>query len=281
MKKFLILNLGALLVAIGCMIFLSPPKLAAGGVFGIGVVMQYFFEAMPIGIIMLILNVILFIIGFIFLGFSFGISTFYTTAMLSVYCWLIEVFIPISEPITEDLFIQLVIGIIISSTGMALIFNQNSSTGGTDIVAKIINKYCKISIGTSLILVDLIISISAGFIFSIDIALYSFLGCLLNGIMIDYFIKFLNKNNQVTIFTNNYKNLNEFISETLEAEVLIINAISNNGKLISTVLSNKKLEKLKTYIEEYDNQAFMVVCDLKECRTIKVKSEEFEFQRAA
>lgn len=264
MKTIIILTGASLLVSIGCMIFLAPSNLASGGVFGIGVVLNYYLQNLPVGLIMLLINIVLFVIGFIALGLNFGIKTIYTTISLSLFSTLIEIILPLKEPITDDLFIQFALGILLSAVGMAIIFNQNASTGGTDIIAKIINKHTNISIGLSLIITDFIISLSAGLIFGVTVGLYSFLGCLVCGVLIDFIIKNLNKQSHVLIFTQKYNAINKYIKEILAAEGVVINTTSFKGKIVSVVLNTKKIELLRRYIEITDKDSFFVVSDVKE-----------------
>ena len=135
-KDFLLLNLGLLLVAIGIYYFLVPNNLAAGGVSGLAMVINQYLPMAPIGLLMLGMNFVLFVLAFLLIGREFALKTVYSSFALSGMVWLLELIYPMPAPIlADDLFIQLLFGILISAIGMAIVFNLNGSTGGTDIIA--------------------------------------------------------------------------------------------------------------------------------------------------
>ena len=155
-KVNIIITIGIILVAISIEYFFAPNNLAAGGVTGVAIVLNYLFPYIGVGILTFIINLLLFIVAFVILGGSFGTKSIFATVGLSVVMWIIEEFLnPFA--VTEDLMIATIFGTIISAFGMAIVFNNNSSTGGTDIIAKIINKFLHINIGISLLIIDIII----------------------------------------------------------------------------------------------------------------------------
>ena len=189
-KDFLMLNLGLLLVAIGIYYFLVPNNLAAGGVSGLAMVINQYIPSAPIGLLMLAMNFVLFVLAFFLIGKEFAIKTVYSSFALSGMVWLLELIYPISQPILpDDLFIQLIFGILIGAVGMAIVFNLNGSTGGTDIIAKILNKYFHLPIGKGVLAADFFITLFAGVTFGPKIGMYAILGVILNGLVIDLVIE--------------------------------------------------------------------------------------------
>ena len=156
LKSYLIITFGIILVAISVEYFFAPNNLAAGGVTGAAIVINAIFPGLSDGILTLIMNAALFVVAFMFIDGNFGVKTIYASLGLSIIIWLIETLLnPIA--ITTDLMMATIFGTIISAIGMAIVFNENASTGGTDILAKILNKFFHLDIGKSLLIVDFVI----------------------------------------------------------------------------------------------------------------------------
>lgn len=268
LKQYLLLNIGLFLVAAGIYYFLVPNDLAAGGVSGLAMVINHYFTALPIGALMLFMNFILFIFAFFLIGHQFAIKTVYSSFMLSGMIIVLEKFFPISKPITDDILIQLIFGILISGIGMAIVFNANSSTGGTDIIAKIINKYFHFPIGKSILMTDFIVTLSAAVTFGPRIGMYSLLGVIINGLVIDNVIEGLNISKQVLIISTEVDAIQAYIINTLERGATIYlakGAYTDNPKeVIMTILSQKEFIKLRNFIKDIDKRAFITVSNVHE-----------------
>jgi uncharacterized membrane-anchored protein YitT (DUF2179 family) len=267
-KEYVLINIGIILVAAGIYYFLVPSNLAVGGVSGLAMILGNFFPSLPIGLLMLIMNIILFIIGFFVIGSAFGFKTIYTSLALSGLIWFFQRFFPISKPITDDLLLVLLFGIGISGIGMAIVFNQNASTGGTDIVAKIINKYFHVDMGKALLMSDFLITLMAGLTFGARAGMYALLGVIINGFVIDSVINGLNISKQVTIISSKGSEIKEFIIRKLERGVTIYDAkgaYSGQPKeVLITIMSRREFIKLRGYIMEIDKRAFITVSDVHE-----------------
>lgn len=267
-KQYILLNLGLFLVAAGIYYFLVPNDLAAGGVSGLAMVINHYVKALPVGVLMLIMNFILFILAFFIIGKEFAGKTVYSSLMLSGMIMALERFFPIKHPITDDLFIQLIFGILISAIGMAIVFNQNSSTGGTDIIGKIINKYFHVPIGKAVLMVDFIITLSAAVTFGPRIGMYSLLGVIINGVVIDYVIEGLNISTHVTIITHKPEEVKNFILKELDRSATIFYAkgafTMEDKEVITTVINQRQFIKLRNYIKDIDNRAFITVSNVHE-----------------
>ena len=188
LDKFLKMNLGLCMLTVGLYYFLLPSKLLVGGISGLATVLTEYFPNIPMGIIMLGINIFLLILAFLLLGKEFGGYTIYCSLMTSFMIFGLEILTPLKDgPLVDDIFLNLIFGIIITAIGIAIIFYQNASTGGTDIIAKIMNKYTGIDIGKCLMAADFLIIVAAGFTFGIRNGLYAFLGMLINGFVIDVY----------------------------------------------------------------------------------------------
>jgi uncharacterized membrane-anchored protein YitT (DUF2179 family) len=266
--SFLLVNVGAFFVAVNVHFFLSPNSLATGGVSGLSIVLNHVVPGISIGTFMILVNIVLFIIGLIFLGFSFGAKTIYASFALSFMVWLLERFAPVSAPLSNDVLIQLIIGQCIAATGMAIVFNQKASTGGTDIIAMILNKYFNIEIGRAVLFSDLSIALSSTFLFGPQVGMYAFFGVILNGLVIDYTLQQFNTNKEVVIISKRSDDIRAFIVEELGKGATIHKATgaftSDQKEVITTILGRKDFSKLKNYITEIDNKAFITVHNMNE-----------------
>lgn len=266
--RFLWMNLGAFFVAINVHFFLSPNSLATGGVSGMSIVLNTLFPGMSIGMFMILVNIVLFAVGIAFLGFQFGAKTVYTSFALSGYVWLLEWTAPLSGPLSEDILIQLIIGQCIAAIGMAIVFNQKASTGGTDIIAMIINKYFRIEIGRAVLFSDLAVALSSVLLFGPQIGMYAFFGVILNGLMIDYTLHQFNANKEVVIISRESDLIRAFIVRELGCGATIHTAKGafnyEQKEVITTILGRKDLSRLKNYVGRQDEKAFITVHNMNE-----------------
>ena len=267
-KQYVLITIGLSLVAAGFYFFLVPNDLAVGGVSGLAVVINWYMPGLTIGVIMLVLNVILFIVGFIFIGANFGFKTIYASFGLSGMIWVLEKSCPMSGSITNDLFLELIFGILICAVGMGMVFNQNASTGGTDIIAKILNKYFQIDIGKALLLADFFVTVSAAIAFGPRIGMYALLGVIINGFTIDAVIAGLNNCKKVEVLSSKGEEIKRFIIEDLNRGATLYmakGAYTNDEKeIITTVIGKKQFIKLKNYIKEIDKKAFIITYNVHE-----------------
>lgn len=263
LKRFFMINIGLVILALGLYYFLIPSELAAGGVTGFAMVINHFIPTIPVGIFMILTNIILFILAFVIIGKDFGGYTIYTSLMLSFLIYIMEIITPLKEPIVDDILLNLVFGILIQGVGMALVFNYNTSTGGTDIVAKIINKFTHIEIGKSLFLADFLIVIGAAFAFGLELGMYALLGILINSAVIDKAIAGFNTRAKIAIISEKEEEITKFITGNLERGVTIYHGesgYSNEQKrIINTVVSRKEYIIIKHKVREIDPRAFIWV----------------------
>lgn len=267
-KDFLLLFTGSVLVAIGTYFFLAPNKIAAGGISGIAIIINSIIPMLPIGGLMMCMEVILFLLGILVIGPFFGGKTIFCSFSISGIILIFEEVFPNINPISDDVLIQLIFGVLICGLGMGIVFNQNASTGGTDIIAKIINKYFNISIGNSLLAADIVITIAATSIFGINIGLYSILGVIINCTLIDKVIKALNTYKQVAIISSQGEEIKRYIMDILERSATIYYAKgaynNNESEVITTILSRKQFIQLKDYIGSIDDRAFITINEVNE-----------------
>ncbi|MBD7911116.1 MULTISPECIES: YitT family protein [Clostridium] len=261
-KDYMLITFGIILVALSVEYFFAPNKLAAGGVTGIAIVLNNLVPNLSVGVITLVLNLALFAAAFMLIGGNFGAKTIFASLGLSVVMWGIEKFFnPFA--ITTDLVIATAFGTIISAFGMAIVFNCNASTGGTDILAKILNKFFHINIGKSLLIVDIIITFAAAMVFGLDIGFYAMLSVIILGITIDRFIDGFNSSKEIVIISDRYEEISKFILEDLDRGCTYLKGVGvyseKDIKVIYTVIGRSEFIKLKEFIKGIDKRAFITV----------------------
>ena len=261
-KDYALITLGIICVAISLEYFFAPNDLAAGGVTGLAIILNHYIPILSTSVLVLMMNLILFVIAFIFIGGNFGAKTIYASFGLTGVMWVIENFFN-PQAITTDLFIASIFGTFITACGMALIFNVNASTGGTDILAKILNKFGNVDIGKSLLIVDFLVTVFGAITFGIDKAFYALLCVIINGIAIDRFIEGLNSCKAITIISSKNVEISEFIIKELQRGCTFLHGTGvysqQDTKILYSVLGRVEFIKLRNYIKEIDPKAFITV----------------------
>ncbi len=265
-RDFSLITIGVLLVAISVVYFFEPNNIAAGGISGLAIIINHYFPAISIGPLVLIMDSILYIIAFMIIGAKFGAKSIYSSLVLSGSMWILEKFFPYQA--TDDLMLAAVIGTLLSAMGLAIVFNANASTGGTDILAKILNKFFSINIGKCLLAVDFIVTLMASFTFGIQKGLYAVLAVIISGISIDKFIAGFNSCNEVTIISEKNEEISKYILNELERGCTFLKGVGGfTGKdtaILYTVLGRSEFIKLRRFIGEIDKNAFITVGEVNE-----------------
>lgn len=267
-KGYILITIGYILVAFSIEIFMAPNKIAAGGVTGIAIIINNFFPKLSLGLLTVIMNIILLTVGFITVGNKFGGKTIYASLGLSGTLWIMGKLGVSNFILTKNLFLATIFGTILSGIGMGIVFNQNASTGGTDILAKILNKIFHIDIGKSLLMVDFIITIFGGAFFGADLGMFALLSVIINGFAIDNVIEGLNTCKEVLVVSDSTNFIKKYITEKMNRGCTTFKG--NGGyrdreiSILYTVLSRKEFIRLKNYIIEIDPDAFITVSNTHE-----------------
>lgn len=261
-KEYFIITVGFILTSIGVQYFYVPSNITGGGITGISMVLNHFAPSLPIGMLMMAMNVVLFILGFMVIGGNFGAKTIYASFGISGTMWFIERVLK-PQKLTNDILLSVIIGTLMVGTGLAIVFSQNASTGGTDIIAKILNKYFHIEIGKSMQAVDLLVVVCGGITFGISNALYAFICVILNGIIIDKIIEGFSSVKAVMVYSNNCEMIKEYIISEIKRGCSIFEAeggyTNEKRKLVYSVMDRAQLIKLRTFIKKNHPDAFIIV----------------------
>lgn len=261
-KDFLVMTLGSLLVAFGVYFFKIPNGFATGGVTGIGTILA---KITPIsaGIWIWGLNILLLIIGFIFLGRGNGIKTVYCSMFYSAVTYLLEIVVPLNAPLTNQPLLELVYAMLLTSIGAAMIFNVDASSGGTDIAALILKKYTSIDVGKALLVVDFLVASSSFIIFNVQTGLFSLLGLFSKAFIVDGVIENLNVCKYFIVITEKREAISRYIIENLHHGVtasVVTGEFTNEEKvMLHTVCKRIEAVRLRKEIKNIDPHAFVII----------------------
>ena len=214
-KFFFLLNLGLIATAVGIAVFKTPNHFAFGGTSGLSIVLATLFPRFNVGAFMWFVNAALVLLGFVFLGIKSMGWTIYSSIALSFYVSLCERLYPLDHPLTNDVFLELCFAVILSAVGAAIVFNIGASTGGTDIVAMILNKYTSMPVGRALMVSDVGIVLVGAYLYGPATGLYCILGMILKSTVADSAIESINMRKVCTIVTSNPTPVRDFIVNDL------------------------------------------------------------------
>lgn len=261
-KSFMTLNLGIVLLSIGVYFFKIPNGFSTGGVTGIGTILGQFTPITP-GAWIWILNMSLLVLGFIFLGKETGIKTVYCSLAYSALIYVFEFICPLSAPISDQPFLELIYAMLLTSVAAAIIFNSDASSGGTDIVALILKKFTNLNVGRALLYVDFIVAGSSFFVFGIRTGLFSFLGLFIKAFLVDSIIESFNTCKYFVVITKKSEEISKYIIEILHHGATINNVIGEyTGEekvMLHTVCKRYEAIQLRKKIREIDPHAFVIV----------------------
>ena len=234
MKETGILTVAVAIIAAAVYFFLVPSHASVSSISGLGIVLSNFVP-LPLSAITMILNVVLLLIGFVTCGKEFGIKTVYTSIMLPLFLGLFEVVFPKAGSMTDSQELDVLCYILVVSVGLSILFNRNASSGGLDIVAKIMNKYLHIELGRAMSLSGMCVALSAALVYDKKTVVLSVLGTYFNGIILDHFIFDQNRKRRVCIITGKEEELRQFIIQDLHSGSLVYADLRLAGFLLQFV----------------------------------------------
>ncbi len=261
-KETVILTAAVAIIAAAVYFFLVPSHASVSSISGLGIVLSNFVP-LPLSVITMILNVVLLIIGFFTCGKEFGVKTVYTSILLPVFLGVFEKAFPGGISLTDSQELDVLCYILVVSVGLSILFNRNASSGGLDIVAKIMNKYLHMELGKAMSLSGMCVALSAALVYDKKTVVLSVLGTYFNGIILDHFIFDHNIKRRVCIITKKEEELRKFIINDLHSGATVYEAIgAYNGQKhneIITIVDKSEYQKLMNYINHEDPKAFITV----------------------
>ena len=266
-REFLVITLGTAITAAAIFFFLVPSHLTIGSISALAIVASNF-VSLPISVLTLIFNVVLLVVGFLLIGREFGAKTVYTSILLPVFMGVLEIAFPNFQSITQDAFLDMLCYLFSVSVGLAMLFVNNASSGGLDIIAKILNKYLRMELGKAMSLSGMCVALSSVLLYDAKTVALSVLGTYLSGIVLDHFIFGMNVKRKVCILSSKREEIQEFILKELHSGATLYDAIgAYDGKVqreIITIVDKHEYSKLMSYIEKADPAAFITVYTVNE-----------------
>ena len=268
MKNLMLVTLGTVLLAIGVYFFKFPNNFTTGGVSGISILLGKLLPFVSPAVIMWVINLLLLLVGFIVIGKGFGLMTAYSSMLYSTLTWIFEKVYPMSEPFTDQPFLELCFAMMIPAVASAILFNCNASSGGTDIIAMIIKKYTSMDIGKALMVSDVLIAASAMFIFDIKTGLFSLLGLAMKAFVVDMVIENINLCKYFSIVTVKHDEVCDYIIKELKHSCTILDAIGGytqeEKKVVMVACRRSEAVRLRQYVRSIDDKAFMFITNTSE-----------------
>ena len=269
-----ILTIAIAIIAVAVYFFLVPSHTSISSMSGLGIVLSNFVP-LPLSASTMILNVVLLIIGFFTCGKEFGLKTVYTSVMLPVFLGIFENIFPNTGSITNSQELDVLCYILVVSVGLSILFNRNASSGGLDIVAKIMNKYFHMELGKAMSLSGMCVALSAALVYDKKTVVLSVLGTYFNGIVLDHFIFDHNIKRRVCIITKKEEELRQFIVRDLHSGATIYEATGaynmEKRNEIITIVDKGEYQKLMKYINQEDPEAFITVYTVSDMRYLPKK----------
>ena len=257
------------IIAAAVYFFLVPSHASVSSISGLGIILTNFIP-LPLSVITMVLNVVLLIIGFITCGREFGTKTVYTSILLPVFIGIFERIFPNIGSLTKTQELDVFCYVLVVSVGLSILFNMNASSGGLDIVAKIMNKYLHIELGKAMSLAGMCVALSAALVYDKKTVVLSVLGTYFNGIVVDHFIFGQNLKRRVCIITKYEEELRNFILHELHSGATIYDAIGaynlDKRHEILTIVDKNEYQKLMNYINNLDPKAFITVYTVADMR---------------
>ena len=266
---FIIITLGALLVSAAIFFFMLPSHVAVGSGSALAMVLSNFIP-LPISVISLAINVILLILGFVCIGNEFGAKTIYTSIMVPTFLGVFELIFPKFQSFTYDPLLDVLCYILVVGMAMAILFSRNASSGGLDIVAKIMSKYLRIGLGTAVSVSGLIVAALSIICYDTKTFILSLLGTYFGGLIVDHFIFGLNIKRRVCIISPHLDTIVDFILHDLHSGATLYESIGAFDKTprmeVVTIVDKNEYRKLMDYVKRIDPKAFVTVYSVNELR---------------
>ena len=273
-KEFLTLTVGSAIVAIAVYFFMLPSKVTVGSVSALALVISNFLP-LPVSVITFAMNALLLVIGYLLIGPEFGIKTVYTSLVMPCFMGLYEILFPNFQSITQEPLLDVMCYILVVGIGIAMLFSCNASSGGLDIVAKLMNKYLRMELGKAMSASGMLVALSSAICYDSKTVVLSVLGTYFGGMIVDYFIFGLNLKRRVCILSPKFDEILNFILHDLHSGATIYEGIGayNNQprKEIITIVDKQEYRLLMDYLKQTDPNAFITVYSVQEINYVPKK----------
>ncbi len=279
--EFFIMTFGMFWAAIAIHCFLLPSKIIIGSLAGLAMVICELFPWLSLSLATFIINAILLLLALVLIGKEFGAKTIYTALVLSPWLYILEEFLPIKESLMQDDWLDLLCFVIILSAVQALLFRINASTGGLDIIAKIMNKFWGIDMGNSVAVTGMLICSTAFFINDFKMVVIGLIGTWINGLVLNHFTAGLNQKKRLCIIAKDHESIKNFIVQELEIGATmyeVVGAYTNQKSTeIVVLLTRDEFASLMKFIEQNNIKALITAGNVNEVYGLWSKPKKRKF----
>lgn len=266
-RDYLIITFGTLVVAIAVYFFMLPSQVSVGSASALGMILSNFIS-LPVSVLTFLLNALLLIIGFLLLGPEFGIKTIYCSILLPVFMGIFEILFPNFQSITQDPVLDVLCYILVVGVGLSIVFSCNASSGGLDIVAKLMHRYLRMDLGQAMSVSGLMVALSSAFCYDAKTVVLSVLGTYFGGLLVDHFVFGLNLKRRVCILSPKVDEILHFILYELHSGATTYEGTgAYDGKPhreIIAIVDNQEYRRLMSYLKTADPKAFVTVYSVRE-----------------
>ena len=266
-KEFLIITVGTLIVSTAVYFFMLPSHVSVGSGTALAMVLSNFIP-LPVSAITLILNIVLLILGFLLIGPEFGAKTVYCAILMPVFLGVYEFIFPNQQSITEDPFLDVLCYIFVVGVGLAILFRRNASSGGLDIVAKLMNKFLRMDLGKAMSISGMLVALSSALVYDKKTVVISVLGTYLGGLVVDHFIFGMDLKRRVCIISPKLDEIVDFILHDLHSGATLNNIIGAYDRTpkqeVITIVDKHEYKALMDYVRKVDPKAFITVYSVSE-----------------
>lgn len=273
-KDYILITIGTIIIAAGVYFFMMPSQVPVGSASALALVLSNFIP-LPVSVITFALNIILLILGFLLIGPEFGAKTIYASVLLPAIMYIFEILCPNFQSINQDPFLDVLCCILTISIGQSFLFSCNASSGGLDIVAKLMNKYLGMELGKAISLSGMLVAASSLLCYDLKTMVLAFLGTYFSGVFVDYFIFGLNIKRKVCIISSKLDEIVPYILHDLHSGATlneIIGAYDNTVRReVIVIVDKQEYRKLMDFVQKVDPKAFVTVYSVNEIRYIPKK----------
>ncbi len=261
-KEYAIQSAAIAIIACAVFFFLIPSHTSVSSIAGLAIILTNFIP-LSVATIVMILNMALLVLALFLCGKDFFLKTTYASILLPIFLYVLERIFPNFTSLTNDPILDVSCHIFLVSIGLAILFNRNASSGGLDIIGKILNKYFNLDIGKSMSLVGMCIALSSAFVYDSKTVVLSVLGTYLNGMVLDHFIFGQSLKRRVCIVSKKEEEIRKFIIEKLHSGATIYEAIGAYSmearREIIVIVNKSEYQKLITFLKKTDPEAFITI----------------------
>lgn len=262
-----VISFGTLIVAVAVYFFMMPSHVTVGSAAALAMVISNFIP-LDVSVITMAMNIILLIIGFLLIGPEFGAKTVYCAILMPAYLWIFERLLPDFQSITQDPVLDVICYILVVGVGLAILFSRNASSGGLDIVAKLMNKYLRMELGQAMSVSGMLVALSSALCYDKKIVVISVLGTYFGGLVVDHFIFGMNIKRRVCILSPKMDEILDFILHDLHSGASLYDLIGAYDKTVKreiiTIVDKNEYRKLMDFVRKTDPKAFVTVYSVNE-----------------